>query len=144
MHRVDYDPDSQEKAIRKAIELTIKTCESTDDLGASEVPDLFINYFPNLLPSFKHPAFSEEHEWRAVNAAELEEIDFDVVNGRLKPFIKLWTGSKDDPSHLPISKVIVGTEGLTELSIYSAEMLLAKCGYNAVKVEASRVPIREI
>lgn len=54
----------------------------------------------------KHPAFSEEREWRIL--AETGDLQFRASNDRIVPYRLLDMSSADEPSLMPIREIVIG------------------------------------
>lgn len=84
LRRVIYDPEQQRLTVKAVVEAWVRTAEvllSSQDGSINEPTDLF--HYSGIaalqesvaehLLCFKHPAFSEEREWRLIRLVDLEE-----------------------------------------------------------------------
>jgi hypothetical protein len=89
LFRVLYDATEQQDWVDSAIDQLLAALEAhVEDKVLDQVPLVF----SEMAFSFKHPAFSEEREWRLACAARPElgrMIDVRISNGRLLPYASI-------------------------------------------------------
>ncbi len=89
--------------------------------------------------AFKHPAFSEEQEWRLMKLQPgTSEMCFRGGRLGVVPYIELEPVPGES---LPIKKIVQGPTA-DRVSATSIRMLLDRCGYSKVTIEPSRIPLR--
>lgn len=98
--------------------------------------DSYLNgAFRILVFFFKHPAYSEEKEWRLIQTRrclgipDVRGVFFAPSNEKLKAYIKIRLSTDDKMDVLPISKIVVGPKG-HEGNISTYRRLLKAKGYN--------------
>lgn len=107
--------------------------------------DLF-NEFIELAPTFKHPKFEAEKEWRIIVARNLmsknpyKNIKFRCGQSMIVPYIEIPLPM--DENNLIINKIVVGPTHDPELSKASLEMLLKSKNVKFDEVEYSTIPYR--
>ncbi len=143
LSKVMYDSTMQRQKVDNAIDQAVETLGTSSHIEfINGVAAALAEKLVREISFFKHPGFAEEHEWRAVHAAESEDrIDFDTSSGVLKPFVDLWVGW--ERLNGPIVEVVVGPQGSVAQS-RSVEILLARYGYKDVEIKESAVPYREL
>jgi hypothetical protein len=109
-----------------------------------------------VAPAMKNPAFAEENEWRLIYLATSQErMQFLPRATGLVPFVEInigvpRTGTPEQvaalggklPDQLPITVLWSGPGRATATSLLAGRVLLEKCGYVGVRLEASQIPYR--
>ena len=92
----------------------------------------------------KHPAFSEESEWRIViRDPPVSELRFRSGSADIKPYLELRPVRKDGSKRLPLKRVVFGPTLRHDDSLIDAiGLMLERYGYDRVSVEPSGVPYR--
>jgi hypothetical protein len=104
----------------------------------------------DLLVTFKHPAFEQEHEWRAVfvtstvGYGEPDPVKFRTVGNLVVPYVEIDISPQVGPQTgmIPLQEIVVGPTSIPEQSIASVEMFLRRHGHARTAVRASGVPLR--
>jgi hypothetical protein len=93
---------------------------------------------------FKHPAFTEEREWRIViSDPDASHLRFRAGHANIKPYIELCPLTLDGAKRLPLQKVIYGPALRDdEVLVETIQMMLDQYGYKNVAVESSGIPYR--
>ena len=146
-----YDEQEQITVINKLIEKASSTFTHDNKRPQSQYemilskPEMeFFTEFMALAPTFKHPKFREEKEWRIIYRAYHSDknvkIEFRAGRSMIVPYIAIpLTREGDD---LIINKVIVGPTLEPNLSKASVEMLLESKNVKFEEVECSIIPYR--
>jgi hypothetical protein len=101
-----------------------------------------------ISPTFKHPAFSAENEWRLVLTKPHKNMPFQRFRpGRssIIPYVEaiLNRGPNSNcPADYMIKKVIIGPTPSPELSKAALESLFGSAGHPEVQIEVSNIPFR--
>jgi Protein of unknown function (DUF2971) len=153
--KVEYDRSRQSTALENIPQGGLEVMESVekDRPDLSEGP-LLVSVFAALettewLYTVKHPAFSEEQEWRVVVFPKLTNLFY---GGKLKhpDLIKFRTGRHflvpyldlaPTEGKLPIAEVICGPGGHHSLTAKAVDLLLTTRGFGNVRVRNSAVPL---
>ena len=112
--------------------------------GGTSLLKALVNAFVQLVPTFKHPSFSEEQEWRVIRLLashpepELEFVHHRIGGRLLIPYINL----KAPTGQLGISEVVCGPHPNPELVIKAVSSCLKKRGYAQFNILKSRIPFR--
>jgi hypothetical protein len=100
-----------------------------------------------FLYSFKHEAFAEENEWRAIFDFHRYQyasiLKFRSNSGSIIPYIEkpLWIVPQDNPP-LPLVEVVYGPTLHPELTRKALHLLLGRSNYEFVEVIGSSAPLR--
>lgn len=144
---VIYDQKLQEKLILNFLNFAaqeISKLSEPDDI--SENPKLVNEIMMHLLEymlMFKHPSFSEEKEWRIVQMAKIEDVQFRTSNNVLIPYIEIDLSLKDDlgQSHLPLSDIVIGPTNNPKRAKGSIEWLCNKHELHETEISLSSIPL---
>jgi hypothetical protein len=149
-----YDENKQRKELRILIDKLVIRYEKEmtnyqQGLGADKEIELAVDFllgFIKIAPTFKHPKFKEENEWRIIKDIFLRSQDEPILikyrkgNSMVVPYIEIPLPSTGE---IPfINKVIVGPTRDPILSKASIEMLLKSHNVKFDKVEYSTIPYR--
>lgn len=147
--KVIYEKEEQINLIEKAIDIILKYDHLTEFVApanlssaGSSLTEISMNMFMEIIPSFKHPSFHEEKEWRLLKVMSLtHEKEHKVVNHRFRsgvliPYLELKAQDK-----LPIIKIRYGPNPNPYLTRKAIESLLIKHGYE-VPVDGTDTPLR--
>lgn len=149
-----YSKDQQIKFLKDLIDKTSnvfirKIGKSTNkaeawDSKAKEIAVDFMEEFIQIAPTFKHPQFSEEKEWRIIAGFQTDKIKkiirFRPGNSMLIPYIEIPLPVKDDK--LAIDQIVVGPTNERLLSKDSVEMLLKSKNVSCGSICCSTIPYR--
>lgn len=139
--KVFYDPDDQERRVGEVVDYWHGQGEHDHSIRAAAD---CLRFF---VPTFKHPDFREEGEWRLIFTPSPGwgvEPEFRVSRGMLVPYYSLQhvaAMSGQQMRTLPIQQVRIGPGSHRELNAQSVEMLLRR-DYPNVPVKASPTPYR--
>ena len=96
--------------------------------------------------TFKHPAFTEENEWRIIVPYDrcewLDRILFRPSKSLLIPYTMMAFGDHVDKPRLPLLEIVHGPTLHPELLKKSLHLLLEQQGYEHVEVRGSSAPLR--
>lgn len=150
-----YDETAQVAAIEDAIDEAIDDYEKAlqnEELDSEETqrePAVgFGIQMSALAAQFKHPAFSDEDEWRLISPPwGVEPVDLEFREGPSTPipyseFNLREANDGEDTQPLPISKVWVGPTPHPDLAVRSVATLLGTHGVSEPDVEFSGIPYR--
>lgn len=139
---VSYDTEVQKKIVMLAIEYWEHLIShKTEEFSAEKTAELLSTF----IPLFKHPAFSEENEWRIVftpSQCEYNNIKFFEKNGVKIPYFKLKDIAavfKGVP--LPINEVMIGPS-VDQDSLYESVWHWMKQSRPECKISKSAIPYR--
>ncbi|MFA4902336.1 MAG: DUF2971 domain-containing protein [Desulfobaccales bacterium] len=153
----NYDKKKQISAIRKLIselssqfDAVIRNSSAVDqvNIDANELGLLaeFLIKFNEIAPTFKHPKFKEEKEWRIIvrrnfrSKGSIESIKFRTGPSMIVPYIEFPLPREEED--LIINKIIVGPTHDSILSKASIEMLLKSKNVRFNEVQESTIPYR--
>lgn len=143
--KVFYEPETQERIIRSAIDFTlVQNPTESPDVLAKRAADA-IHFF---VPTFKNRDFNEEVEWRLIFTpapACRAPRRFRIARNMLVPYYslnELFKCAGASLQRLPIKTICLGPSPNKHLNLESARMLLAQRGYADVTVDASDTPYR--
>jgi hypothetical protein len=144
--RCIYDEKEQGDQLREIIKSTSGLISLRKDAGDSKEKvfvDL-IRKFIKLAPTFKHPKFKEEKEWRIIAGPQSKNdnklIKYRPGQSMIVPYIEIFLPT--DGEHLLIDQIIVGPTHEPELSKASVEMLLKSKKVKFDEVQFSTIPYR--
>ncbi len=107
---------------------------------------LFRSFMTEYSFTFKHPAFSEENEWRIIVPYDrsnwLGRILFRPSKSLLIPYTMMAFGDHVDKPSLPLLELVHGPTLHPELLKKSLHLLLEQQGYEHVEVRGSSAPLR--
>jgi hypothetical protein len=104
-----------------------------------------------LAPTFKHPSFEQEQEWRLIcqfakpkGSGPVGKIKFRDGNSMIVPYaeIKLINEENDEDLKIELDEVVVGPNPHTDLSKISTELFLGQSGVIYTNVRESIIPYR--
>jgi predicted RNA-binding protein len=162
--KVCYSKREQHEIFSKIVrELELNLMQAQND-PSEEIDEDSIRVLARVLSSilrdlprfFKHPAFSNEQEWRIVKSKfgrnlypevynPISDLKFRSSQNLLVPYIEIPIISQDDNKIVPIKKVFVGPKHRDRLAEESLKMYLCSKGYSkaiAKAVEVSDIPYR--
>jgi hypothetical protein len=158
LRRVIYSEARQRDIVSKYFDAFIELFDETlINLGTGAWESLipaFCQGFRNaafeLLVTFKHPAFEQEHEWRVIFLDRigadngLESVKFRPSANFLVPYVEVDISAQagGGANKLPLAEVIVGPTGNPDLSVASMKMFLRKNDFAFTEVGVSGVPLR--
>lgn len=157
LRKVIYDPDMQRSLVRSVVDATLKhvrenydsmSIKNLDDIGVLPTISSFLgDSLTEFCLYFKHQAFSEEREWRAISLVDreddLESIKLRVSGNLLAPYVETSLSSYDeDYPILPIAEVFCGPTLADKLTEDSVHLLLHKHDQAHVEVRRSSAPYR--
>ncbi len=147
-----YDEKEQINEINKLIENTYNKFTIEKNQNPRSIYSIILNKssfyfyteFIGLAPSFKHPKFKEEKEWRIVIRVDtrdkIEMIRFPSGQSMIVPYIEIPLPREGD--NLIINKIVVGPTHEPILSKASVEMLLKSKNVKFDEVQYSTIPYR--
>ena len=157
LRKVLYDPGEQRRLIKLVIDEVLELWRSlsptyaTNEMTTDALMKILASFLENHLSEFtfyfKHEAFKEEREWRAIEFLDSED-DIDSIRLRtsgslLIPYAESNLCSFDDDFPiLPIEEVIYGPTLLDDLTEASVHTLLQKNNLSHVEVRRSLAPYR--
>ena len=149
-----YDAEKQKIVLRNLIEqisyrykteLNNSTKELKNEKEITLLVDL-LEEFAKLAPTFKHPKFEEEKEWRIIANRHLRSegfigsIKYRSGKSMVVPYIEIFLPVDDDK--LEISQIMVGPTHDPILSKASVEMMLESNHVKFNDVQYSTIPFR--
>ncbi|GEM_PF-1336419 len=144
--KVEYNPQTQKALAEKTIEETIKTLQQIVDSNlhsqkknGDTIIERCRQIFVQLALFYKHPSFSNEQEWRIIQAkmgnkirdgqrAATEGLFYRNRNNIFVPYIELDFTSREYIGYLPLSQIILGPK-LHENAYISLQMFLDTLNY---------------
>jgi hypothetical protein len=142
--RVEYNHEVQRAAIRKT--LGIHRAEIEKAIAAktsARVPEISAQLGLILAlwsVAFKHPAFSEEREWRIIPLAQITPTRFRTDRGWIKPYLDIPLAS--GVSQMALRSITHAPSPHPELTKRSLKLLIADSKYSQVAICGSSVPLR--
>jgi hypothetical protein len=147
MRRVIYNPNTQEGLVRERVKAL---CEP-GKTSSRDQEGWFSTFFSECLNCFKHPAFEEEREWRAIQfgrqaGRDISSLKFDFRTSlsRIIDYTQLNLKATDGKfaGKLPISAVCYGPTLDAKTTERSLKILLGAHGYDVglVHIKRSKVP----
>lgn len=122
-------------------------------IGSNEQEEKKVEIFSDILmkflelaPTFKHPKFKEEKEWRIIanrnmqSRTVIQSINYRHGQSMIVPYIEIFLPT--DGEHLLIDQIIVGPTHEPKLSKASVEMLLKSKKVKFDEVQYSTIPYR--
>jgi hypothetical protein len=94
----------------------------------------------SLAPALKHPAFSEEKEWRLVCWKSMGDAEYRIARSMLVPYLPVPFITTNN--FLPITDIIIGPTPHPDLDAFALGSLLAKHNATEVAVTPSVIPYR--
>lgn len=147
-----YEEEKQISEIRNIIKITSSQFateiepnwkEAWDLKGKQLAADLILK-FMELAPTFKHPKFKEEKEWRIIASLQTKKstelIKFRPGQSMIVPYIELPIPKEVE--NLVINHIVVGPSHEPILSKGSVEMLLKSKNVKFDEVQYSTIPYR--
>lgn len=101
-----------------------------------------------ISPSFKHPAFSAENEWRLVLTKPHKPMPFQRFRpgkSSIVPYVEAILNrdhNSKQPANYMINRVIIGPTPSPELSSEALQSAFLSVGHPEVQVEVSKIPFR--
>jgi len=149
-----YYENEQKNSFRTLIDKTsrhfinkIKKSSNKANAWNSKLKSLIVNFmteFIHMAPTFKHPQFSEEKEWRIVADFQtqniLKAIKFRPGKTMIIPYINIPLPSVKD--NLSIDQIVIGPTHDSLLSKKSLEILLKSNGVRCNSICCSTIPYR--
>ena len=119
--------------------------ENTWDLKARQLIKAAFLQFIVMAPTFKHPKFKEEKEWRIIFTNLHVKKEYELIKSRpgqsmVVPYIEILLPRERE--NLIINQVVVGPTHDPILSKASVEMLLRSKNVNFDEVQYSTIPYR--
>ena len=144
VQQVIYDRTAQYAAVAKAVEIGTKVIGDCDDVNFERLCTATLSTFSRFLSAFKHPAFSEEREWRLMSRINPKTVQFRPRGNILIPYIELDVTSQQltNTGKIPLTKIIHGPTLHSDTTKYSVRRLLDESSYLTVMVESSEIPLR--
>jgi hypothetical protein len=157
MVKCSYEREEQENLIKQLIHSAIDNFEGyklphphTEDLNEESRAHVFCGtwFFPKmqrLASAMKHPAFSEEQEWRLVGALykPLPPMDLRPRGSILVPFeVFKLSPNNNAPLEGIIESVMVGPNADQELATFGVERLQQLDLIRNMRIERSTAPYR--
>jgi hypothetical protein len=106
----------------------------------------FLYRFYSLAPLLKHPAFSEEREWRLVLSPSMrgpsDRVKFQARAGLLIPYYEFSLG--DIRNKLILGEIVIGPHRHQQLAFSTLMGFLGHSGVRAEEISASTIPFRVI
>jgi hypothetical protein len=120
------------------------------ELDAEEIlPEfsrLLSSHLRTLLFSFKHPAFSEEGEWRLIipfsRQEHLAQMKIRAAGSLLVPYLAVTFSDGRKKPQLPLLEIVQGPSLHPELNKKAAHLLLERQWYEHVELVGSETPLR--
>lgn len=139
-----YKENKQLEQLRKLIERTYHQIKSirTEEKERKLLID-FILKFIELAPTFKHPKFEAEREWRIIaglKSKATQLIKFRPGQSMIVPYIEIPLPRDGDK--LYINKIVIGPTHERKLSKASVEYLLRSKKVKFDEVQYSTIPYR--
>lgn len=162
VRKVIYDQDVQRQLIRSSINEFVSafekvSCgESRVSLDQKKILPAFSAAIASLLAeyilAFKHPAFSEEGEWRLIIEYNRDEhlpfIKFRNSKDLTIPYLAVGFSAQRDESGLlikpplPLIEIVQGPSLHPERNLKATHLFLEQNGFEHVEVAASQTPLR--
>jgi len=109
-----YDENTQKELLKELVNFSMSESSNIEDPSSEDqinhfLAKKFYGKFMRLAPSIKHPAFSEENEWRLIGGPfsyELDEAGWRSARGMLVPYHSF--SLLDNEGFLPINEVHIG------------------------------------
>ena len=124
----------------------VKGVEGESGSRVSDVSALILwkVYFTFIAAAIKHPAFSEEREWRLLGVCrDRDKMHFRPGSSSLIRYIKLtWGSNTKAPDVQPIRSVTIGPCPDPDLTKKSVKQLLDASGTEGAQVKLSEIPFR--
>jgi hypothetical protein len=156
LRRVIYDYSEQAQLIDSLTQKTVDLLldierESGEEVAWNALPRLchfFRDEVSEFLFCFKHPAFREEAEWRAVSVAGLYDDDsrvkFRPSRAGLIPYVEMEfsPSAGQMTAKIPITEIVCGPTAYPYPAQKALSLYLRNIGYSHVEVRASQIPLR--
>jgi hypothetical protein len=156
VRRVVYNLKRQRELVRSVLSDIIasftrvsdgRRVEQLDAEGVlPEFSRVLSSHLRTLLFSFKHPAFSEEGEWRLIipfsRDGDLAQMKVRAVGSLLAPYLAVAFSDGRRKPPLPLLEVVQGPSLHPELNKKAAHLLLERQGYEHVELVGSETPLR--
>ena len=145
-----YTPSEQTILINEVIDFIVSVFQkklsesklSPERTIESVLPGYFF-YFSRIAAIIKHPAFSEEREWRIVSGPiHVNKLDYRVGKSMLIPYLPIQL--RDSTNQFPVDEVIVGPTSHQNLATIAVTGLLNRAGIKHWNVTNSKIPYREL
>lgn len=152
LRRVIYDADRQQGLIGGLLDRALLLVRqvhgrTADPIGL--VMEFLSDHVAELICSFKHPAFAEDHEWRLLVVADtaypgetLSEVHFRCAGGQIVPYVEIDVSPRMGGGTSPVAEVICGPLERAELSTRAIQLLLKKGGVTGARVRPSALALR--
>lgn len=165
IRKLIYDPVAQQSLLDRAIQSYLTTVGTLADSSGTTTEDVvsgaarsFGSVITALLSFFKHPSFSEEHEWRLLHIANVDPLHdrsaerprLRTFDGNIIPYIvvsfaKAIEAATDDVVGIefPLVDVVVGPTVNSELNQTSIGIALHALAPDVrPRIRASEIPLR--
>lgn len=163
---IEYNKSTQTNVITEIVTISLNYFEKTKEIFDWTrydyeylIATTIIETLETFIPTFKHPTFSEEKEFRIeycidgnMNKIEHHQLMFRASENLIIPFLKIPysdvnnNDSYDELSNLkkklPIEKIIIGPSLNFDLNYESIQNLLLNYGYKDVEIVQSEIPYR--
>jgi hypothetical protein len=136
-----YDEKQQITQLKELIEEFIKKYE--DDL--MDGFEYVFQEFMKLAPTFKHPKFREEREWRIFyvpSELAIHKVEFRLGQTMAIPYIEIHL--PEEENKLIINKIMIGPTSEPRLSEASIKMMLRRKDVNFDEIQYSTIPYRHL
>jgi hypothetical protein len=159
-----YDQDEQAKMIRAVLDWVLdeyprvarRHAAAEQDEHRSAWTHMMLWMVAAVAPMMKNSAFFEEEEWRLIHLTHSQaSVRFLPKPTGLVPFVELKLGipqsgapdqiallGRNLPDRLPIKVLWSGPGRATDTSLLAGRTLLEQCGYDGVRLAASKIPYR--
>jgi hypothetical protein len=156
LRKIVYDPETQDHLITDLLnrtrELLKKHAEGKNEVEKAnlvfDVGHFFHDCLVEFCLSFKHPGFSEEHEWRVVKIQHNDEpkhqVEFRTAQGFPVPYVKFDIRFAGDsaPNSGPITMIRYGPTRHPDTAKESLQLLVERYELPSVQICGSEVPLR--
>jgi Protein of unknown function (DUF2971) len=159
-----YDRDEQANMIRVFLDWVLdeyprvarRHAAAEQDEHRSAWTHMMLWMVAAVAPMMKNSAFFEEEEWRLIHLTHSQaSVRFLPKPTGLVPFVELKLGipqsgapdqiallGRNLPDRLPIKVLWSGPGRATDTSLLAGRTLLEQCGYDGVRLAASKIPYR--
>jgi hypothetical protein len=144
----------KESTVKKGTLTEFSKCIYEENAQADKMDEILKKYGPNskkfgsligeismIAPTFKHPSFCDEREWRLVLSVANFNMKFREGKTTIIPYYEF---DLEENAPLPINSIIIGPTPNERESILAVKLLLRKHGMSEEIVNTSKIPYREL
>ena len=145
--KVEYDPKKQFRLVETILDSVINEAaqilSEADEENEEKILTYMVRFIQRIVAEFspmvKHPAYSDEREWRLISFRN--DLDVRISNGNFIKFTKINLLNKKN--EIPFREIKIGPANSMKIEKEALILFLKKYGLeNQVKISESKIPIK--